>query len=480
MRAANDMATEVQVVESGAPPTSLPRLLTLPLWGLVRPRAAAASLATISPPAWAALLALSLCAYAAVLIGLMLWDQTMTEVWVPAPASAPTSAPGGYPIYWSGSTELRQRTLAEVWAGWRVEALAGWFGPAELTLALVVTLGMVLIALLAWLNLPFVHRSGSVGWSYKRVLRAMAGVFWPLTGLTFVCGAVFVFREHASYGSAHSAAMLAEPGVVLMVLISAAVWPVVWWLCGAVRGIEVLAPDLSLPPRCEGCGYDLTHRAADGLCTECGLPQVESLDPRRNRPGSAWSQHKCLASWMATAVASLLRPREFYRAARLRAPLRADSGFATLNLVLIACAALLWAGLATQIMSLRHGPLPDDFPVFLAALIALGTFGCWLGHRVIAAVVVSWWLARVALPDFRWATKAIEYESSYLWVFCVFWGLMLSSLLAFETWISRLIGFAGFFPAGEFLAIVGGTLLLAVIWLIRYTIAYRAIRWSNF
>lgn len=480
MRAVDDMATQVRVVESGAPRTSLLRLLTLPLWGLMRPRAAAASLATMSGPAFAALLALSLCVYAAVLIGLMLWGQTMTEVWVPAPVTPPTSAPGGYPVYWGGSTELRQRTLAEVWVEWRAEAIAGWFGPAELTLALVVVLGLALIVLLAWLNLPFVHRSGSVWWSYKRAFRAAAGALWPLTGLTFVCGATFIIREHASLGGVYSGAMLADPGVVLMVLISGAVWLLVWWLRGAVRGIEIPAPDLCLPPRCEGCGYDLTHRAADGLCTECGLPQAESLDPARNRPGSTWARRKNLVTWTATVGTVLLQPRRFYRKLRLRTPLAPDSGFAAVTFVLVACGALLWAGFSVWISALLSSPPPGDVAIVVAGMVSLGTFACWLGHRVIAALVVTSWLAQTALPDFRWAAKVITYETSFLWVFCAFWGLMFSSLMVFENWISRLLGLSGFFPAGEFLTIAGGTLLLAAIWIVRYTIAYRAIRWSNF
>ena len=32
--------------------------------------------------------------------------------------------------------------------------------------------------------------------------------------------------------------------------------------------------------------------------------------------------------------------------------------------------------------------------------------GCWLGHRVIAAAVYSWWLLRGALPDGRWGAVA--------------------------------------------------------------------------
>jgi hypothetical protein len=109
-----------------------------------------------------------------------------------------------------------------------------------------------------------------------------------------------------------------------------------------------------------------------------------------------------------------------------------------------------------------------------------GIAGCWFGHRGLAALVASYWLVRGELPDFRWASKVLAYESTFLWAFCAFWSAIFTSFSFWNDWISRLLtgrSRAGLF---EILALFGGTVVLAGVWLWRYRIAYRAIRWSNF
>jgi hypothetical protein len=63
--------------------------------------------------------------------------------------------------------------------------------------------------------------------------------------------------------------------------------------------------------------------------------------------------------------------------------------------------------------------------------------GCWCGHRTIAAGVFTWWAVRKALPDGRWAAKVIAYESAFLWAFCTYWGVLITTFLLFGNWISN-------------------------------------------
>jgi hypothetical protein len=121
-----------------------------------------------------------------------------------------------------------------------------------------------------------------------------------------------------------------------------------------------------------------------------------------------------------------------------------------------------------------------DVITAIAILIFIGLGGLWLVHRTIAALVFTYWLTRRELPDYRWAARVIGYETVYLWVPCIFLGLLLISIIRYETWISKLLGLNTFFPAGEFGTVFLGFVGLAGLWIWRYQSAYRAIRWSNF
>ncbi len=81
-------------------------------------------------------------------------------------------------------------------------------------------------------------------------------------------------------------------------------------------------------PRCAGCGYRLTHMAADARCPECGAPVAESLPQLRRIPGNggrgflAW-----LPSFVRTWRASLAA-RHFGRTLAVHGGRRAARRFA--------------------------------------------------------------------------------------------------------------------------------------------------------
>jgi hypothetical protein len=387
------------------------------------------------------------------------------------------------------ASELHERTLAEVWAEWHARALDGWFSPAEAVLVLMLILGPLVVMLLAWLMLPFVHGSGSAWASYRRAYCAAATVVWPAAVLTLGCGALFISLDHALAPGALRSALqfMPESGLFLSAGVAAVV--LVIWLGRAAGGVEC-RERLVLPPRCEGCGYDLTHRPAEGRCPECGLALLTSFDAHASRPGSPWGLRRTPARWLATSGAVLCQPRAFYRALQLRTPPDADRGFSTWHYVLIACGAAVWAGAMLAVLSLKENPPPagilPTILVYGCSVILWGTLGCWLGHRVLAALVVSGWLARGRLPDGRWAAKVVTYETVFLWVFCALWGVVMGSYVVRGPWLSHWIvpdAKPVFFVLGiplEAWAIVMTTVALGAVWLWRYAVAYRAIRWSNF
>jgi hypothetical protein len=184
----------------------------------------------------------------------------------------------------------------------------------------------------------------------------------------------------------------------------------------------------------------------------------------------------------------VLLPREFYGKVRLRTPPARAEAFAVQNYVAIGVGAGLWVLLMWWADASHVGSFASEWeevlPLFLMFVLWMPLV-CWFGHRLIGAIVATWWMARRALPDTCWAAKVLAYESAYLWVFCAFWGIFATTfVLAGKPWISDQFGteffFAVFRMPGEAVVLSGGTGLLALAWLWRYVVALRAIRWSNY
>ncbi len=463
----------------GKSTTTWVRALLAPGLSLVRPRMAAAWMATA--PRWACVVVavLGLLIYASVLVLLMLWEETVQFTWTPNSGFFP-------------ATDVR--SFGRVWAEWHATARDGWFGPAEFTLTMVLLLGPLLVLLLGWLNLPVVHRTGSVWRAYTRAVRASVLMLSPITVATTVCGTGFILLEHERYSLLFTPVGDVEPGIVLFLCIAIALWLLVWWLRRATAGAVVGEALAARPPLCEGCGYDLTYQPAEGRCPECGLVIAASLIAETSRPGSGWARQKSFASWRSTSHGVLARPGAFYRRLQLRTPAGAEAGFAVRHYVGIALGAALWAGVLGVLLSVQEGPPPAGERVNIAlavgAAILSGVFGCWLGQRAIGALVVTWWSTRKALPDTGWAAKVLVYETTFLWVFCAFWGLLIASYALAGPWLSHLVlppdprrSTDLFFILGipiEAWAVAIGTLVLGLLWLWRYDVAYRSIRWSNF
>jgi hypothetical protein len=338
----------------------------------------------------------------------------------------------------------------------------------------VIVLVVLAFAWMAWVQLPHVHRAGLLGHSYWRSVCACSGAMG------------FVIAEAIAVGvfaaTLHGAVREAEGFDALLAMVAAAL--ALRWFGLAAGGAPGIRVPQRPPPVCERCGYDLTHRPADGRCPECGFDIAKSLTPQCPRAGGRGAHDRSASAWAAATGQIVFRPGRFYKRLALRGGAAREHAFARWTYRAIALGAMAWVTCLIVYSSVLFGA-PRDFRVFVAGgVFSLGAaVGCWAGHRTIAVGVFMWWAVLRPLPDGRWAAKVIAYESAFLWVFCTFWGVLATSFMVFDQWISR-----GLAPGlrwvlgapAEFWVVVLGTCGLGAGWLWRYRVAYRAIRWSNF
>ena len=480
-----------------------------PLVLIHRPSKAGATLAAGPRSAvWVTLIVGALL-LAGVVLGAMLWAGTATHEFVPP------GAPGATPEW-----QVRQFSLAEAWYGW-----AGRGALLEIVKLIVLTaLPLTLaFAALAWVQLPLLHRSGSAAASYRRAFAVAVSA----VGVVLLLAAVFAalsawgdnLRDRLFDSIAGSNVYFWLWVVARQVVLVSFSWLLIGWLaCAgrAVRGAVELRPGPPLPhcvtcrydlthvpennlcpecgqdirittvagpaARCAQCGYDLMHVPADGRCPECGFATDLSLRPGLDRPGWDWQIRRGYGNWVAASFQVIFHPDRFYRKLRVWWPEGEAVTFARWHYVLIGLLAAAWMCLC---MLTLVGVVPALVSVVYAGLAGLtcALLG-WCMHRGVAAVVASWWLARGAFPDFYPVWQVIRYEAAFLWVFCAFNGLLITSLMLFDSWMTQ--AWNAVFSSGlvgepvEMLCTFCGNVALFAAWLWRYGRARRAVQWANF
>ncbi len=436
---------------------------------------------------------------AGVLVGGTYWlTQTRTTVWVPTPvtspprvaASGPASTPASQPAsgrvlgrsaprVWTMPTpRVRRRTLAEVW---RDAHATGWFGPIEAR-TLFTACGFVLcLLLLADLALLPIHRGGRVLDSYARAVVATAPasllLVFVVAGLTGC--RIVVFRQDA-------------PGIEDLIY-GIAFFGILPWGLALAAGMSIalgchigrLRPAPACEPRCESCGYNLSGHSSADCCPECGRPVADSV-PAQHRTAPPWEQPHgaILLMWIETASAVLFQPARFYRTLAVRREVGPALRFELCNFVMLGVLTLA-ACLALFAAYARH-TTPQDFATLAASWIWVVLL-CWFGARLLGTVAVASRLYRGIITDGWVLTRVMAYESIFIWpLACWFIGLTLS-FARFDAWISRLVdpqsGRLGavllWGVPVDIWVLAAGSGLLAVIWLMRYSIALREVRWAN-
>lgn len=404
---------------------------------------------------------------------LQMWDLTVERSWAPR-QTATTGPASGAPRY---TSTIRTMSFAEVWQEAHVRGAIGELESFSLV-ACALAFGATVFS--AWLLLPVVY-GGGPGWAaYRRTFRAVASGFGVLWSLTLFIGGLIVFSNNLTDSSGYKYSREIIHPAILAVLFFGGAGCLVYWLNAAARGVAQTPREEAQPPRCEGCGYDLTSLPMEARCPECGAYVAKSLVDTV-RIGCAWQMGSNLGAWLQSVLHVGIRPADFYVRLRLRDNVELARRFARVNYPLIGAGAAVWLFMMFAIYERT-----DTEAMFGIPFIALFLFSVlgWIVHRLIGAMAASWWIVHGTLPDSRWGETVIRYESAFLWAFCVFNGFLLTSYWAWGTWLSRLqqnfsiLLFSGL-PA-ELLAVFVLNGLLCCVWLYRYHIAAKAVRWSNY
>ena len=404
---------------------------------------------------------------------LLMWDLTVERNWAPIPIT--TTGPTSGPLYNPPTT--RTISFAEVWQ----EAHAGGaIGELELCFFVACALAFGAAVFSTWLLLPVVYGGGS-GWAaLRRTFRAVTSGFGVLWSLTLLLGGLIVLSNNLSESAGYAYSRELISPFFLAILFFGGAGSLVYWLSAAARGVAQTPSDEAQPPRCESCGYDLTELPMEARCPECGVDVAKSLVDTLRR-GCAWQLSTDPASWLQSALKIAVRPAEFYTRLRLRENVESGRRFARATYPLIGAGAAAWIFLMLAIIDSHPGEEILYVPVVAVLVFALLA---WIVHRFIGAMAASWWIVHGILPDSRWGETVIRYESAFLWAFCLFNGILLTSYFVFDTWISELqraFGMSWLFGIpGEILAVLVLNASLCCLWLYRYHIAAKAVRWSNF
>lgn len=258
-----------------------------------------------------------------------------------------------------------------------------------------------------------VHNDGIVA-AAGRAFRVSFSAGGALTAATALLSGVWILDQGTGAASAIPTPWGALRGEISWrsaIAALCAIGFVLWW-SEAAQGARRSMPGAALRPRCQECGYYLTHRPQH-RCPECGEWCALSLDRDLSRPGPAWTGSPLRPlGWLEGTIDVLFAPAAFYRALPIQGRIGTARCFAGMHYALMAIGAGA-AGLAVCILfqeSVDRESLRFSVRLALAVPVA-----GWLLSRLIAIVAMMVWQLRFREIDFRAGALVFAYEAAWLW-----------------------------------------------------------------
>lgn len=489
------------LIEQHRPSTSLLLTFAAPWIGLVRPSKAGELLANSSWLSFGIVLLLHITMTICLALLVIAWHDSVQVAFEPRSGNQiPTllalnqnlaSVHLEKPVY----PVLKERPIFEVL---RSKHDPNEFDPIDVVVLVVFVVSIGLTLFLAWLRLADHHEGGSAWRSYFRCwkcLFALTGFVWlvealiwvPITLLDHLNARMTVGEIPVIPWLRSLAQSFWNTPFSVAVNMVAVLW--VFFASGrAVRGGRKPISPTQFAPMCEGCGYDLSHQGRDTRCPECGRDVHTSLTPGLARNPHEWETKRLTAIlFLKTSYEVLTSMVSRYSSMEVRNAETQAERFRGIHYFLISLGAALWGFVCIMVSLVSKRSQEEAFlEAAMGALLVflLASIIPWILQRVLAAFAYTWWLIRKSLPDPRWSRKVLAYETVYFWLFCCFNGTLVTSFIIFGAWITESVGeefsraLVGEPP--ETFLMFGGNAILCVLWLYRYYLAMKAIRWANF
>ncbi len=426
------------------------------------------------PPVFALVAVLAVLAVPTTITALAIWGSTVRQDWLRA--QTPTSNPAGNPTVFARPSVV-EKSMTQVWQEWHATSDTS---PDQLIFMIATPLAVVLLLLIAFLLIPEVDAGGPFTRTIRNGFRVAVAALIAIVLLAGVHGLMVIPAIHADLRG--SSVFDNGLGLFFPCMILSTILLLIAWgdrTARQARGPQVSAP---IAPRCERCGYDLTHVPNNGLCPECGIDACHSLERGAARPGTPFERGGGLAAWLATVAAVLFHPARFYSTLTMSDGGKRAERFRHGIFLAIGCGAWCWM-FVCGILSVRS--IGWDIISIPTLFTLLAVFAGWGTHRLIAAIAASAWIIRRDFSSSDWFRKIIAYETAYLLAFCMFdgaavtFGIFWGSSAWWQYTMRPLLRsvFLGLVPEPTLL--FSGNILLMLFWLFRYRLAFHKTRWAN-
>lgn len=469
MTSATELPTTAGAPSEPAPPPAfrpgLLRVLVAPWWYVFRPARAADTWASCHIVAWLAALFAHTALLTVIVATAYAFAWRVTSNWV-------QNARG---------TWRQEVTLRSAWAAFQTNWVAGKFDDFD-AIFLFVPLGALgATLLLAWFHWPTVGTESGAIRALVRSIRGVSSVAGFVILWVSLIGGLAAFAEEIKQslrelGADSDVARMIEPFVIIVGITGA--WFVTAW---TIRCVAAVRPQpRPIPPRCERCGYQLFAAEADARCPECGEPIASSILPEAGRQPSAWES---LPPWkgglVETSWKQLFQPTRFFRHTAMLGETQRHLAFPQWHLLLIGLGAVIWL-LCVGASKNRNIPQLVAAPLIGALVVTLAGFAV---HHAAAALAFTLWHWFRGPLDPRAVRRVIAYETTYLWLYCLFNGTLFSAMFWFEGpflgGAARNFSLRLFGVPPEVALFFAGNGALIIIALVRFLRAFAAIRWAN-